>query len=160
MVTNVQGEQNKSAFKPTQQRQSAQNKSAESPKSNTPSLSSTKLARALGWFSMGLGMTELIWPKAITKVTGLSDKNTGLIRLYGLRELASGGAIFMQNKPTEAMWSRVVGDAIDLASLGASYNAPDAKRGKLAFAMLNVLAVTALDVVCASQLSQAGGKKA
>ena len=51
------------------------------------------------------------------------------------------------------MWSRVVGDALDLASLGVAATNPDAKRGRIAFATANVLAVTALDVMCAMQLS-------
>jgi uncharacterized membrane protein len=76
-----------------------------------------------------------------------------LIRLYGLRELASGIAIFSQEKPTEAVWSRVAGDAIDLVSLGVACTSPGAKRGRITFATVNVLAVTALDVICAMQLS-------
>jgi uncharacterized membrane protein len=76
-----------------------------------------------------------------------------LIRLYGLRELSSGIAIFSQKKPTEAVWSRVAGDALDLVSLGVACTSPDAKRGRITFATANVLAVTALDVMCAMQLS-------
>ena len=51
------------------------------------------------------------------------------------------------------MWSRVAGDALDLASLGAAAASPDSNKGRLAFATANVLAVTALDVICAKQLS-------
>jgi uncharacterized membrane protein len=81
-----------------------------------------------------------------------------LIRLYGLRELASGIAIFSQEKPTEAVWSRVAGDALDLASLGMAFTSPDAKRGRVAFATANVLAVTALDLICAKQLTGNGNQ--
>jgi uncharacterized membrane protein len=51
------------------------------------------------------------------------------------------------------MWSRVAGDAVDLISLGVACTAPDAKRGRVTFATANVLAVTALDVICAMQLT-------
>jgi uncharacterized membrane protein len=54
------------------------------------------------------------------------------------------------------MWSRVAGDALDLASLGMAMTSPNAKYGRLAFATANVLAVTALDVMCARQLSGNG----
>lgn len=118
-----------------------------------PSTNAKRLAKGLGWFSVGLGLTELLAPNAIAKVSGVSNKHTGLIRLYGLRELASGIGIFAQEKPTAAMWSRVAGDAIDLASLGAAFTSPDAKRGRIAFATANVLAVTALDLICAKQLT-------
>lgn len=118
-----------------------------------PSSSAKRLAKGLGWFSVGLGLAELLCPRAIASISGVSNTHTGLIRLYGLRELASGIAIFSQEKPTEAVWSRVAGDAMDLASLGVAFTAPDAKRGRVAFATANVLAVTALDLICAKQLS-------
>ena len=57
------------------------------------------------------------------------------------------------------MWSRVAGDALDLASLGAACTAPDAKRGRITFATVNVLAVTALDVMCAMHLSGSGATR-
>ena len=118
-----------------------------------PSASAKKLAKGLGWFSIGLGLAELLAPRAIASISGVSNRRTGLIRLYGLREIASGITIFAQEKPTEGVWSRVVGDAVDLASLGMAATSPNAKKGRIAFATANVLAVTALDVMCAVQLS-------
>lgn len=118
-----------------------------------PSTSAKRLAKGLGWFSVGLGLAELLAPRAIANISGVSKRHTGLIRLYGLRELGSGIAIFSQEKPTEAVWSRVAGDALDLVSLSVACTAPDAHRGKITFATINVAAVTALDVICAMQLS-------
>ncbi|HEX8147339.1 MAG TPA: SRPBCC family protein [Pyrinomonadaceae bacterium] len=112
-----------------------------------------QLARGLGWFSIGLGLAELLAPRGVAKVAGVRG-NTGLIRLFGLREIASGIAIFTQGRrPAGAVWSRVVGDALDLACLGAAYASPGNDKGRLTFATANVLAVTALDVLCAQQLS-------
>ena len=122
-------------------------------KPGLPATSAKRLAKGLGWFSVGLGLAELLAPRAIASISGVSKTRTGLIRLYGLRELASGIAIFSQEKPTEAVWSRVAGDALDLVSLGVACTSPDAKRGRITFATANVLAVTALDVICAMQLS-------
>lgn len=118
-----------------------------------PSASAKRLARGLGWFSVGLGLTELLAPRAIARISGVSNTHTGLIRLYGLRELAAGITIFVQEKPTEGVWSRVAGDALDLASLGIAFTSPNAKHGRIAFATANVLAVTALDLICAKQLT-------
>src|SRR5215217_2731475 len=129
------------------------NYSVERARPGLPSTSAKRLAKGLGWFSVGLGLAELLAPRAIANISGVSNKHTGLIRLYGLRELASGVAIFAQEKPTEAVWSRVAGDALDLVSLGYACTAPEAKRGRITFATANVLAVTALDVICAMQLS-------
>src|ERR1041384_575160 len=93
------------------------NYAAERAEPGMPKSNAKRLARGLGWFSIGLGLTELLAPRAIAKISGVSNKHTGLIRLYGLRELASGIGIFSSKKPTEAVWSRVAGDAIDLVSL-------------------------------------------
>ena len=126
---------------------------AERAQPGLPSSGAKRLAKGLGWFSVGLGLTELFCPRVIARISGVSNAHTGLIRLYGLRELASGIAIFSSEKPAGAVWSRVVGDAIDLASLGAAASSPNTNRGRLAFATANVLAVTALDLMCAKQLS-------
>jgi uncharacterized membrane protein len=118
-----------------------------------PSGNAKRLARGLGWFSVGLGLTELLAPSFIARISGVAEDRTGLIRLYGLREIASGIAIFSQENPAAGVWSRVAGDALDLASLGAAATSPDANRGRITFATANVLAVTALDLICARQLS-------
>ena len=123
-----------------------------------PLTSAKRLAKGLGWFSVGLGLAELLAPRAIASISGVSNKHTGLIRLYGLRELAAGVTIFSQQQPAAGVWSRVAGDALDLVSLGRAATSPSAKRGRVAFATANVLAVTALDVICAMQLSRNGSQ--
>ena len=121
-----------------------------------PKTNGKRLAKGLGWFSLGLGMTELLAPRFIARISGVSERRAGMIRLFGLREIASGIGIFVQKNPAEAVWSRVAGDVLDLTSLSIACTAPDAKRGRITFATANVLAVTALDVIAAKQLS--GGK--
>ena len=116
-----------------------------------------KLARGLGWFSIGLGLAEVLAPRAVAKIAGVDDEDTRLIRLFGLREIASGVGIFMQGEhPTEAIFSRVAGDALDIASLVKAFTSSKSSKGRVAFATANVLAVTALDVLCAYQLSKDG----
>ena len=117
-----------------------------------------KLATGLGWFSIGLGLAELIAPRGVAKVAGLEGNNNGVIRLFGLREIASGVGIFSQQRPTESMWSRVAGDGLDLAMLGAAFASPKTKKGRLAFATASVLGVTALDLMCAQQLQKSGAE--
>jgi uncharacterized membrane protein len=129
------------------------NYAAERAEPGMPKSGPKKLAKGLGWFSIGLGMTELLAPGVIAKISGVPNSRPGLIRLYGLREIAAGIAIFSQKEPAAGLWSRVAGDALDLASLGMAFTSPDAKRGRVAFATANVLAVTALDLIAAKQLS-------
>src|SRR5215469_354215 len=120
----------------------------------SPGTSPRKMARHLGLFSIGLGLTEFLAPQKVANFIGVRRSNAWLIRLFGLREIASGVAIFAQGRhPRQAVWSRVAGDAVDLAALGAAFTSSRTSRGKLAFATANVLAVSALDVKCAKQLS-------
>jgi uncharacterized membrane protein len=97
----------------------------------------------------------------VARVAGLRGRNEGLIRLFGLREIASGVAILATGgKSAASVWSRVVGDALDIACLGASFASPDTNMARLMFATTNVLGVTALDVLCAQQLGVTGGEGA
>jgi uncharacterized membrane protein len=122
------------------------------------SVDKEQLARGLGWFSIGLGLAEVLTPRGVAKIAGLKGEHTGLIRLFGLREIASGIGIFAQGKrPAASLWARVAGDALDIACLGAAFASTEAKKGRLAFATANVLAVTALDVLCAQQMSNGNG---
>jgi uncharacterized membrane protein len=122
-------------------------------------LATERLAQGLGWFSIGLGLAEFLAPRGVAKIAGLQGEHTGLIRLFGLREIASGIGIFMQERPAAAVWARVAGDALDIACLGAAFASSESKKGRLAFATANVLAVTALDVLCAQQLSNSNGAR-
>ncbi len=117
-----------------------------------------RVARGLGWFSIGLGLAELLAPRAVARLCGGDGTHTGLIRMYGLREIAAGLMIFSQGrKPAAGVWSRVAGDAIDLATLAAAAVNPRTNKAGVAFATANVLAVTALDVMCAQELSRQAG---
>lgn len=110
------------------------------------------VARGLGWFSIGFGAMELLAPRWLSRTIGVDDNPT-LLRLFGAREVASGIAILAQENPGPAVWSRVGGDAMDLASLGLALSSPDTEKGKTLGATLAVAGVTALDAWCAWQLT-------
>jgi uncharacterized membrane protein len=117
-----------------------------------------RVARGLGWFSIGLGVAELLAPRVVAKLCGGQGKHTGLVRLYGLREIAAGLMIFSEGrKPAAGLWARVAGDAIDLGTLALAAVNPRTNKLGVAFATANVLAVTALDVLCAQELSRQKG---
>jgi uncharacterized membrane protein len=114
------------------------------------------LADFLGYFSIGLGLAEFLAPQVLSRVIGIkhpNERNRATMRLMGLREIGHGLSILSNQHPEKALWSRVAGDALDLALLGATMANPENDRGRTTFATLNVLAVTALDVMCARQLS-------
>ena len=117
------------------------------------SLDEARLARGLGYFSIGLGLAELLAPKAVGRMIGLEDR-PGLLRLYGLREITAGLGILTQSQPTGWVWSRVAGDALDLATLGAAFASKQDKRGRVAAATAAVAGVAALDVICSRKLQK------
>ena len=115
------------------------------------------LADFLGYFSIGLGLAEFLAPKLISRVIGIKhpdDRNINTVRLMGLREISHGVAILSNQQPAKSVWSRVAGDALDLAHRGRVMAVSENDRGRTAFATANVLAVTALDVMAAKQLSR------
>jgi uncharacterized membrane protein len=117
-----------------------------------------KVARGLGWFSIGLGVAELLAPRAVAQMCGLTGRHTGLIRLCGLREIASGVLIFAQGrKPVAGMWSRVAGDAMDLATLAGAAALPSSNKHAVGVAAANVAGVAVLDLLCAQELSRQQG---
>ena len=73
-----------------------------------------RLARGLGWFSIGLGLAELLLPRTLARASGLRGRET-LLQVYGLREVATGLAILAARDPTPGVWSRGGGAARDQA---------------------------------------------
>jgi hypothetical protein len=110
------------------------------------------LATFLGLFSMGLGLAESLAPGTMANVTGV--RAPGLLRAYGLREMLSGVGILTNDRPAFWLWSRVAGDAMDLATLGAAYaKARGGDRTRVVASAAAVLGVAALDLVCALEHS-------
>jgi hypothetical protein len=109
------------------------------------------VARGLGWFSVGLGALEMLAPRGVTRFLGLSGGER-LVQACGVRELATGAGILASPRPGPWMWSRVAGDAADLAALMAVYGRGARNRGNVGLALLAVAGMTALDVLCARSL--------
>jgi uncharacterized membrane protein len=107
-------------------------------------LSEDRLPQTLGWFSIGLGLAAVAAPRQLSRIIGLGD-HILLLRLIGVRELASGVGILSQRQPTGWLWSRVAGDIMDLAMLTRGFENPNASRGRLTAATAAVAGVTALD---------------
>lgn len=115
-----------------------------------PKSSANGIARGLGWFSLGLGVAELVAPRAIGRVAGARKKES-LIRSYGIREIIAGVGVLATTHSSGWLWARVAGDAVDLASLGAARAASTDGKKKNALAIGSVVGVTALDLWCATK---------
>lgn len=112
----------------------------------------SEVALGLGGFSIGLGLAELILPRRIARFVGTRN-HAWLTRAYGLREIAAGVGILASRNPAPWLWVRVAGDMVDLATLGNVAASRRNDRTKAAFAIGSVAGVTALDVLCAVQLT-------
>lgn len=121
-----------------------------------------RLANALGWFSIGLGLAQIAAPRSVARLIGVKDddKTTTLMRTIGVRELASGIGILNQPRAPGWAWSRVAGDVMDLALLGSALNASDNNRGRTVAAGAAVLGVTALDVLYGQQVKRQKSEEA
>jgi len=75
-------------------------------------------ARALGWFSIGLGLAELAMPRRLARIAGAPNMPT-VTRIFGLREIGTGIGILTSKDPSPWLWGRVAGDALDVATVGA-----------------------------------------
>lgn len=117
-------------------------------------MAAQQLARGLGWFSIGLGTAELLAPKRLSRLIGLSN-HANLIRMMGVREIAAGVGVLMEGTPARSMTARVGGDALDLALLGAGLISGKSQRGRVLAATAAVAGVTALDIICRQQLNGA-----
>jgi hypothetical protein len=112
------------------------------------------LARAMALFSFSLGLVEVLAPRKVTRFLGVDDRHANLVRLYGLREIASGVGIYSRRTPTTAVWSRVAGDALDLATLGMAFRRDTPRTGRVLIALGAVAGAAALDVLSAVQLQR------
>jgi hypothetical protein len=121
-------------------------------------MDSERLATGLGLFSIALGLAEIFAPGKLSRALGMEDK-TRLVRAYGFREVGAAAAILSQAKQSPWLWSRVGGDGLDLATLGSALKRSNPKRRNAAIAFAMVAGITALDVLCARQLSGAGSKR-
>jgi hypothetical protein len=119
------------------------------------------LAQGLGWFSIGLGLVELLAARPMARALGM-DNQEQLIRAYGMREIATGIGILTSSPENRApwIWGRVAGDALDVATLvAAGQPLHQAERTNWQLAMAAVLGVTAVDLACAGMLSAGTGQR-
>jgi hypothetical protein len=106
------------------------------------------VSRALGWFSLGLGLAELLAPRRITNALGM-EGNEALVRAYGAREIGSG-VLSLSIEKHVGLWSRVAGDAVDVLTLLGGLRADNPKRGNVGLALGIVLGITAIDLLGAN----------
>src|SRR5688572_15614037 len=115
-----------------------------------------RLARFLGWFSLGLGVAQITRPDKVNQVIGVRDdaESRRWQRIVGVREIAAwAGILSRQPRPVGWLWARVAGDIKDLILLGSASRNARESTGRLAAATGSVGVVTALDLYTAIRMS-------
>jgi hypothetical protein len=112
---------------------------------------SDRMARNLGWFSLGLGAFEILAPERITRALGMEGKES-LVRAYGFREVAAG-MLSLSIEKKAGLWSRVAGDGVDIATLMSGLRDDNPKRDNVAAALMMVGGITLLDIATAAEVS-------
>jgi hypothetical protein len=92
------------------------------------------LAYGLGWFSIGLGLAELLAPGRLAHAIGMEGSES-VLQAYGLREIGTGIAILASDNPAPWIWARVAGDALDLATLATGLSGDNPRRENVGIAM-------------------------
>ncbi|HEX6074650.1 MAG TPA: SRPBCC family protein [Micromonosporaceae bacterium] len=111
-----------------------------------------RMARGLGWFSLGLGVAALAAPRGVSRLAGIdgSASTSTVVRLVGARELVQGAGLLSGRRPSGWVWSRVAGDVLDLSALAlATRQATSPLRAGLAGTA--VAGITAVDVLTATR---------
>jgi len=111
-------------------------------------MNSKQVACGLGWFGIGLGLVELFAPNAVGRAVGLEGR-AGFIRLFGLREIASGVVILTAEEPDARLWIRVLGDGLDGALLASGLGKNNPLRQRTLMGTLAVAPIVVLDILYA-----------
>lgn len=112
---------------------------------------SDRMARNLGWFSLGLGALEILMPERITRAFGMEGQER-LVRAYGCREVAAG-MLTLSTEKKAGLWSRVAGDGLDIATLMANSRYDNPKNSNVALGLMVVVGITLLDIATVNEVS-------
>lgn len=117
-----------------------------------------RIARGLGWFSLGLGLAEIVAPGKLAGALGLEGKET-LLRAYGGREIGAG-VWALSDTPAPALWARFAGDLVDFGTLAAGLRGADEQQKRNAIiALAAVAGITAVDLLTALKLTAETSEK-
>jgi uncharacterized membrane protein len=119
-----------------------------------------KLAKALGWMSLGLAVTPLAAPDRLSRQVGVDDTRTAraVVRALGVRELLHASGLLLQRPYW--VFTRVAGDAMDLTMLGrAMADRKGWRRRRTAMATAAIVGITAADLYAAARTTRASLKE-
>lgn len=128
-----------------------------------PSAKTTaRLVKGLGGASLGLGLSEILVPGKVAALAGIDDtgRSRPVIRALGLRECAHAVALLFG--PNKLVWTRVVGDVLDVTLLGAALAKSNhgRRRRRGTASVIALAAIGAADLYAALRTTGSGGRHA
>src|SRR5689334_21128172 len=107
--------------------------------------------------SLGLGVAQLAAPDTVRRISGVDDSRTSraVVPLVGARELVHAAGLLTSRRKGVWTWTRVVGDAMDLTSLGmAIAHRGGRRRRRLVGVTGVVVGIAVVDLLTAVQASR------
>lgn len=105
--------------------------------------------RALGLFSIGLGVLAVAAPDKVARFLGIEDEEA--MSAFGAREIASGSGLLSPVRPGPWFWLRAGGDVLDLAALSRAVGRDNPRRAVALTALGVVAAIAVFDFAIAAQ---------
>jgi hypothetical protein len=119
------------------------------------------LVNGLGAASLGLGLTEIVAPGKVAALSGVDDTKLTrrVIRALGVRECGHGAALF--GGPNALVWTRVVGDILDLTLLSVGVaRRGRGRRRRGTIAGIALAGIGAVDLYAALHATSNGSRRA
>jgi hypothetical protein len=125
----------------------------------TGSVTAKHVALGLGYFSIALGVAEIVAARPIARWLGLGNSKAArtTLRAFGAREIAAGTMALRSPAASQNMWNRVVGDAIDAGALGLALRS-SSRKGAVGGALAFVGSAMVADWLTARALDRDTGK--
>jgi hypothetical protein len=114
-------------------------------------MDANRLSRGLGWWSVGLGLTELTLSERFCQRLGFRGRME-LVRAHGVREVLKGVGLLSQRDPRPWLWGRLAGDALDLCVMGVTLRRPEVPFGWRLATSLVAVGLTLMDALAVREL--------
>lgn len=113
-------------------------------------MDANRLSRGLGWWSVGLGLTELVLAERFCERLGFRGR-IEWVRAHGVREVLKGWGLLTRPDPRPWLRARLAGDVFDLSVLGVTL-----RRREVPIAWRFAVALTAVGLTLVDVLVMKG----
>ena len=114
-----------------------------------------ELVNGLGWFSLGLGSTQLIAPGALNRLIGAPDDPHSRFwqRVVGVQELSAATGILGRRQLPAWLWGRTAGDVLHMTMVARTYGRPGARPVRLTATLVSLAGTLAADAYASARIS-------